>query len=317
MSDNVNALLTCVGRKSYLVGMFERSERLGTLVAVDSDAAATVQYHAPHFRAVPAVIDDADAYVAALLELCEEFDIDCILPQNDLDLVQLADARGRFRDAGVEVAGAPAEVARSVRDKLEMAKWMDEQGLPYPDTWLPSQVPPETFNFIVKSRSGQGGAGFTPSPTRQSLGDLDEDAYVAQQKITGVEYNLDILRSRGGEVVSVVPKRKIEMRWGATHKAESVEAPELVELGVEVGRATGHVGSIDVDVMVSEKTGEMWVIDINPRVGGGYPFTTHFCEDFTDALLAVCAGEEPDPFLGEYRRGVRVDREFRYFETRA
>lgn len=314
MTTEANILLTCVGRKSYLVGIFERSERLGTLVAVDSDEEATIQFHAPHFHTVPQVVSDPQAYADALLELCEDYDIDCVVPQNDLDLVELADARERFRASGVEVTGAPPETARAVRDKIAMADWAAEHDLNYPQTWRPSEVPDDALPVIVKSRRGQGSAALDEIEDPEVLARLDGDEVVAQRMLPGAEYNLDILARRDGRVVSVVPKKKLEMRYGATHKARSVDDPELVELGVKVGAAVGHVGAIDVDVMVDE-AGRRHVIDINPRVGGGFPFTSIYCPEYVDALLAVAAGDAPTPFLGEYEANRRVDREFRYFET--
>jgi carbamoyl-phosphate synthase large subunit len=305
--------LTCVGRKSYLVDIFGQSDRLGTLVAVDSDPEANIQFHAPHFATVPQVVSEPEAYAEALLELCETHDIDCIIPQNDLDLVALADVREDFRRQGVEITGAGPEVARAVRDKLQMADWMADQGLAYPKTWRPDETPSDAFPVIVKSRFGQGSAGLQTVDDRAELAGLDGDEVVAQQMAPGTEYNLDILCRRDGEVVSVVPKEKLEMRYGSTHKAESVDRPDLVELGVEVGEAVGHVGAIDVDVMVGADD-TLQVIDINPRVGGGFPFTSFFCPAYVDALLAIAGGESPEPFLGDYEAGRRVDREFRYFE---
>ena len=314
MSRAVNVLLTCVGRKSYLVGILENSSRLGTLVAVDSDQDATIQYHAPRFEVVPKVVSDPDAYLDALLDLCERRSIDCVIPQNDLDLVELADARDRFTKRGILLAGASSDVTRAVRDKLRMVDWMEEHDLPYPKTWKASEAPAEELPAIVKSRLGQGSARLERASEPSDLEGLDDREVVVQRMVDGTEYNLDILRTKEGRVVSVVPKRKLEMRWGATHKAESIDSDELIDLGIRVGQATGHVGSIDVDVMISERTGESWVIDINPRVGGGFPFTSHFCPEYVDALLAICGGEEPAAFLGDYRPDVRVDREFRYFE---
>jgi len=315
MQSAVDVALTCVGRKSYLVGIFEQSNRLGTLAAVDANPEANIQFYADEFRVVPPVVDEPEAYVDSLVEFCEELDLDCIVPQNDLDLIVVAEARERFREHGIEVAGAPAPVTRAVGDKREMVEWMERHGLAYPRTWSPSEVPDSALPVVVKARRGQGAARFDTVRDPERLEELDPEQMVAQSQIDGIEYNLDILRSAAGEVVSVVPKRKLEMRNGATDKARSVEAPDLLELGCRIGRATEHVGSIDVDVMVDPETERAWVIDINPRVGGGFPYTSRYAPRYVDALLAICNGENPEPFVGEYRRGVRIDREFRYFEV--
>lgn len=315
MQPQVDIVVTCAGRKSYLVEIFGRSDRMGTLAAVDADPDATIQYHAPEFRLVPPVVSEPEAYIDSLVEIGDELDIDCIVPQNDLDLVAIAEARNEFLEHGIRVAGAPASVTRAVGDKLHMADWMERHDLPYPQTWRPSKTPEQALPVVVKARRGQGSARLEKVDQRRKLEGLDPKQVVAQPMVEGTEYNLDILRTSEGEIVSVVPKEKLEMRNGATNKARSVDSSELVELGRKIGRATEHVGSIDVDVMVEAETGRTWVLDINPRIGGGFPYTNRYCSRYVDALLAICAGEAPDPFIGEYRPGVRVDREFRYFEV--
>ncbi len=304
-------LLTCVGRKSYLVPIFESSAHLGQLVAVDADPDAAIRYHVDHFHAAPPVVTEPEAYIERLLELARSHHVDWIIPQNDLDVIELAEARPRFRAHDIEVAGADAETVRIVEDKYQCRQWMEKHDLPYPTTWAGGELETHDGSVVVKPRYGHGSKGVEVRK-EGDVSDLEGTDYVVQPELRGAEYNLDILRAPRGGVLSVVPKRKLEMRWGATHMARSVEAPELVELGVAIGEAVGHVGSIDVDVM-ADRSGENYqVIDINPRVGGGFPFTYHVCPRYVETLVDVCRGQSVESFLGDYESGVRIHREFEY-----
>ena len=307
----VNVLLTFAGEKSYLVEVFESSPRLGRLVAVDADARAAIAGFVPEFRAVPPVAE-GEAYVDALAELCLELEIHLLLPQNDLDLEILANARDRFEAIGTQVAGASPEILRTVCDKLGVGSWLAGFDLAYPRTVAGSDPSSRTLGLpvIVKPRHGQSSEGLQLCSGPDDLTALPDDM-VIQERLEGPEYHLDILRSER-EVVAVIPKRKLAMRWGSTHRAMAVDSPELVDLGKRLGEAVAHVGSIDVDVIDTDR-GPV-VLDINPRIGGGFPFTSLFCPGYVDSLLAIGRGDLPAPFLGRYRSGYRASRELRFFE---
>ena len=60
-----------------------------------------------------------------------------------------------------------------------------------------------------------------------------------------------------------------------------------------LGDAIGHLGPIDVDVML---TGDgPVVLDINARTGGGFPFTASFCPQYVDAILQIALGGSHGP----------------------
>lgn len=310
-----NALLTFVGRKGAIWRIVGRAARAGVILGVDADPNAAASLAMQPFRTVPP-ITDRTAYARALLALCDEFHIDCIIPMNDMDLSVLSAGRPAFEAAGVRVLTVPDKIIVRTQDKLFAASWLRENGFSTPRTIAAADAvddPSLRFPAITKLRSGQGSGGLGLIRTPDELADLPSDA-VVQDWIDGEEFHLDILRTGEGTVVAVVPKRKLEMQGGSTVRAVSVDDPELIDLGVKLGRALEHVGSVDVDVM--RKDGVDFVLDVNPRLGGGFPFTSIFCPAYVEALLACGAGEGVKPFLGEYRKGVLAYRDFEYLEVR-
>ena len=81
------------------------------------------------------------------------------------------------------------------------------------------------------------------------------------------------------------------MRAGETDKAITVESPELIELGMRIGARLKHIGNLDCDVFVSESG--IYVLEMNPRFGGGYPFSHFAGADLPSTLLAWLEGKEP------------------------
>lgn len=66
-------------------------------------------------------------------------------------------------------------------------------------------------------------------------------------------------------------------------------------------------GSIDVDFR-ENAAGEPMVIDVNPRMGGGYPFTHRAGADMPSALVRSAAGLEHLPELLDYEYDLTTAR---------
>lgn len=309
MSERVNVVLTFAGRKAYLCDLLRAGRGCGTLIALDADPLATVQLTADEFRLVPRV-DREDAYVRALEAAAREHGPAVVLPLNDMDLRVLARNRASLAAVGLRVLGSTSEpVAAVVADKLAMVEWLQAQGLAAPPT---RDVPPGSEvgaegREVLKARYGQGGEGlaFLEPGRRAAPSTLPR---VRQPWLEGEEYHLDVLVSGHGRLLAQVAKRKLLMKWGSTDKAVSVVEPSLLAVGEALAASRAFVGSIDVDVLRSPDG--LVILDINPRLGGGFPFTALLQPSYVDLLLAVGRGEEPAPRLGEYEADVVGHRDF-------
>ena len=63
-------------------------------------------------------------------------------------------------------------------------------------------------------------------------------------------------------------------------------------VGGKLGERLGHVGCLDCDVFVSPNSPPV-VIDLNPRIGGGLPFSHMAGANLATALVAWRQGEIP------------------------
>ena len=130
-----------------------------------------------------------------------------------------------------------------------------------------------------------------------------ECCLIAQEKVTGTEYGLDIVNDLAGRHVTTFVKRKLAMRAGETDKAVTVSHPALEAVGRRIGEALRHIGNLDCDVFVDGE--RFWVLELNPRFGGGYPFTHRAGANLPAALIAWAQGETVDPALAEHAGGCR------------
>ena len=107
---------------------------------------------------------------------------------------------------------------------------------------------------------------------KKKLSHLENKKILIQKFIKGTEYNLDILNDLSGKFVSCCIKKKILMRAGETDKCEVVHNKYIENFSKKISKSLMHIGNLDCDLIIS-KNKKIFLIDLNPRFGGGYPFT--------------------------------------------
>ncbi|HHX65024.1 MAG TPA: ATP-grasp domain-containing protein, partial [Chloroflexi bacterium] len=125
---------------------------------------------------------------------------------------------------------------------------------------------------------------------------------IIQQCLSGDEYGLDVVNDLDGNHVCTFVKRKLAMRGGETDRAITVRHHALEALGERLGRALGHIGNLDCDVFMHGD--QPVVLELNPRFGGGYPFSHIAGANLPAALVAWANGLDVDPLWFDIKPGV-------------
>jgi carbamoyl-phosphate synthase large subunit len=324
----MNVLLTCAGRRNYLVRFFREALRgRGQVLACDCSADAPALGEADQALVVPRL--DAPDYFDALLSLCRRHAVRLIVSVNDLELDGLARHAGRFRAAGTIPVVAAPPVLDLCQDKWAAFRWLRQIDLPTPNTYLSLADARAAlargairFPLVLKPRRGTNSIGVEPVENERELElahewgqmrlrrtilaevsriDPDND-FIIQEWLAGQEYGLDVVNDLDGRHVCTLARRKLVMRAGNTDRAETVAEPALERLGEVLGRRLGHPGSLDADVLATDRGHR--VLDLNPRFGGGYAFSHLAGANIPAALLAWADGKEPDPSWLRARPGV-------------
>ena len=134
-----------------------------------------------------------------------------------------------------------------------------------------------------------------------SKNELDA-AILIQQKLNGPEYGMDIVNNLDQEYFTTVVRKKLSMRAGETDKAISVIDQSFLDIGAKIAANLKHIGNLDCDVF--EHNGELYVLELNPRFGGGYPFSHEAGMNTIQAYLAWLSNEKLDITFNQYQDGL-------------
>jgi carbamoyl-phosphate synthase large subunit len=324
-AEGTTILLCSAGRRPYLVRWFqealERNGVPGRVVVADSDPYSPAAAAADAFVCSPRLADPG--YEEWLRALLQRLDVTLALSVNDFELSTWSELDPA--PEALMVLGRAQQCL--VEDKAATAAAATAAGISTPRTWLGSEFldgsagAPEG-RFVIKSRCGSGSLGLRFAEDHDVPGAIlaasvqvldrrgehisraEEAAehIVVQELVEGIEFGVDVLADFDRRYVGSLARRKLAMRNGETERAETADPTPFRDMGRMLCELTGHRGVIDTDVIVDPE-GRPWLIDVNPRFGGGYPFSHMAGAHAPAAVVAWALGHAVDP------RWLRADPE--------
>lgn len=308
-----NIIITNVGRRGYLVEYIKEIESFtGKVFVSDCDATASGLYGNNDGRFIlPRPVDNEELYVQELTKLCKEQQIGIVIPVIDPEIFILSRYRAQMLAEGINVIVSDKRVLDICYDKLQMNTFLSANGFLVAQTYtdldsFTKAYGEGTIHFpvIVKPVYGSGSVETNIVDNLDKVKSLFHDGLMVQEVLKGTEYGCDVFNTFEEKPVRCVVKRKISMRSGETDKSVTVDNKKLQQVGIELGRKLGHIGNLDFDVFDTEAG--PFIIDINPRFGGGYPATHAAGCNHLDLLIRMCNGENITPDFDSYTKNLLV-----------
>lgn len=294
----MNILFTSVGRRTYLVEYFKNAlKNDGKVYVANSDANSPAFLVADESVVSPLIYDKN--YIPFLLEFCKKNNINAIISLFDIDLPILSKNKDLFKQNGITVVVSDEQVLEICNDKYKTYQFLTENGFNAPKTFIDVievknklQVNIIEFPLILKPRWGMGSIGIYKADNLEELevfykklsreifntylkyeSSIDvEHAILIQEMIDGQEYGLDIINDLECNYQNTIVKKKVAMRSGETDCAETVDSPEIKQIGERLSKTIKHIANLDCDIFVTEDN-TIYVLEMNARFGGGYPFS--------------------------------------------
>jgi len=285
----------------------------GVVIGTNSEAFTPGMLACDKSFVVPSITDED--YISTLLDISIKENVSMIVSLFDIDLPYLALAKDLFAEHGITVAISSEKVIDISNDKWKTYNFLKENNIDTPLTFVrlnDALVALEDNNLryplFIKPRWGMGSIGIYKVDDKEELlffykyiqkqiqesylskmsTSLDE-AVLVQEFIAGKEYGIDVLNDLNEKYIMSVSKEKLSMRSGETDAAIVVGIPALDELSMKISEELKHVGNLDVDVLFDGE--KYYVLELNARFGGGYPFTYLAGADFPDMLIKMLKNE--------------------------
>ena len=306
----MNILLTSVGRRSYMVDYFKEALQSvgGKVYAANSEQNSPALYTADEYVISPLIYDEK--YESFILNYCLKNDISVLISLFDIELPKLSTLKDKFKKNGILIIVGDSWLTEMANDKWQTFQFLKANNFLTKDVYLnlpdcKTALKNKLLDFpvFVKPRWGMGSIAVYKAYSIEELdfyfnavkkvitnsylkfeSALDfENSVIIQPAFLGFEYGLDIINDLNGDYQTTIVKRKIAMRSGETDAATTVFEPILEQLGKEISNLTKHPANMDVDVFFDGT--EAYVLELNPRFGGGYPFSHMAGVNLPEAII--------------------------------
>ena len=323
----MNVLLTSVGRRAYMVKYFiEALSGEGQVHVCNSDNKSIAFKYADKKVISPLIYDEN--YIPFLIEYCEKNRIDIIISLFDIDLLMLAKHKKEFLEIGTKVIVSDPEVIEICNDKWMTYEFLIKNGFNAPKSFLSIDEVIEhiqdgglSYPIVVKPRYGCGSISIAIAYDEEDLiyltkkankeisssylkyeSTATEEKIIYQECLNGQEYGADIINNLNGETQNVIVRKKIAMRSGETDIAELVDEPFVRDELTRLGAITKHIANMDCDVFLVE--GKPYILEMNARFGGGYPFSHMGGCNLPQAIVNWVEGKEVSKKLISAKTGI-------------
>ncbi len=296
-TKKINILFTSAGRRTYLINYFKEifDGSRGEVHAGNSKYSVALNI-ADKNVITPEIYDKKFIYF--LIDYCKKNHIGLIIPLFDIDLPVLAMNKAKFEKENIYVLVSDHNITQICNDKWKTYNFLLDNGFKSPATYIDKdKVIADLANglikfpLMIKPRWGMGSIGIEMVDNLKELeviynklkrnifdtylsfeSSIDkENCLIIQEKIFATEYGLDIINDLEKNYITTFVKKKLSMRSGETDHAITVDNPVLRNIGKKISNSLKHIGPLDVDCFGTEKN--IFVLELNCRFGGGYPFS--------------------------------------------
>lgn len=313
---HMNILLLPTGKRSYLIEFFQKAlGGRGEIHASNTELSPALFAADKYFLTPPMHTSD---YKDVILQYCIENAINAVIPLSDLNLSALSRAKSEFRKHGITIIVAEPEIIDICNDKWQTYLYMKSKDINTPETFLTKHAflqsvskGKSNYPVIVKPRFGVGTLGvfeaeneaeidlyfmvseklLRKSYLKYFIPDGLERPIILQEKIAGQEYTIDVINDLHGNYKTTFIKNKLGALNGEANPVVFEDVACIQEIGRQIGETIKHVGVCNVDCMYTEE--RVFVLDLNPRFGGCYPYSQLAGADIPHAIVSWMQDEEP------------------------
>ena len=323
----MNVLITSVGRRAYMIKFFKEILAGGEVHVCNSDDKTVAFRYADKAVVSPLIYDEN--YIPFILDYCRNNNIGMVISLFDIDLLMLARAKKEFEAIGTTLVVSDEAVIEICNDKWKTYEFLRDNGFKTPCTYIDEKEVVEcidrgniSFPIVVKPRFGCGSIGIEIAENMEELrfyasklkrliektylkyeSAACKDIVIFQECIDGQEYGADVMNDLDGNYRALCIRKKLAMRAGETDIAEIVDNAAISETCKRLSTALGHIGNLDTDLFV--KGDDVYVLELNARFGGGYPFSHAAGVNMLKALVMWKNKETVPDSLLQAKVGIR------------
>lgn len=203
-----------------------------------------------------------------LVRIFNEFNINIAIPMMDEATVVLSRMKEKLNfNKKTLLLVSKHELCHNLFNKRASSAWFNK---------LDILTPEKHENVFPKIIKGIYGFGSRDNMTINNQSELDlffsgknRGEYIIQPFIRGTEYTVDSYVGLDGCIKAIVPRIRVEVRSGEVSVSVTNKNEKVIELTRKILGISAFVGPICLQFIEEKVTKNLYIIEVNPRFGGG------------------------------------------------
>lgn len=180
--------------------------------------------------------------------------------------------------------------------KKEFSKFCHSESLP-----IIPEAGAESFPFFVKPDTGSASIGAKKINSKLELKSINNpENFIFQEFIDGVEYTVDAYVLRDGRTWGLSPRVRLATSGGESVISSMLKDDEISDVCYSLISKLGLRGPITIQFIRRHSDSKLFLMEVNPRFGGGVPLSIEAGYNFPKTMLEEILGRQVSP-LGNTR----------------
>jgi len=166
------------------------------------------------------------------------------------------------------------DICKIMFNKREFANWMKSNSLPIPQTYSEDNI---FYPAIFKPIEGSASKGIIIAKSKEDIHeDIKAENYTIQKFVeNSAEYTVDCFVSEKQNILSIVPRIRLETVGGEVIRSMTIYDKKMIEISRLLIEKAKLTGPINIQFIKDLSTNELYVMEVNPRLGGGVVLSIH------------------------------------------
>lgn len=310
-------MLTAVGKRVQLVRCLKKDF---FVVGTDCSSLAPASGFCDLFYIVPQC-NDKD-YLNQIIELCQKYKIDVLLPLFEPEFVLLDSIRLKLQEIGTFLMLSHKNALEICNDKWKTYNFFVYNNIKAPKSVISIKDTENlientenlVFPLFIKPRVGMG------SVHTYKVNDIEELNFyskniknpIIQEFIEGTEYTIDCICDQNERVVSIVPRERIEVKSGEVSKSRTWMDESLIDISKIICEKLKCIGPITIQCIkyatkdsgiysTKDREAGFYFTEINSRIGGGVPLSIEAGVEYGKFFSLMALNQDILPTIGQFK----------------
>jgi carbamoyl-phosphate synthase large subunit len=291
----IRAIREGIGRPVRIIGL--AYENLEPGIYMDGICNKTYQISYP--------VAGAEVLFNIIKGIHEKENIDVIIPNFDAELYNFITIAPRLKLLGIH-SFLPGLEMLNARDKSNLYAFGQKHGLFVPKDKVIQSTDElssieEEFGYplVVKGKYYEAVVCYNPDQAQKAFYKISAKwglPIIVQQFVKGTEINIAALGDGEGNVISVIPMRKLYITdKGKAWAGITLEDESLIDLATKFIKVTKWRGGFELEIMRTAKD-ELYIMEINPRFPAWIYLSAGAGQNQPTSLVKMALGEKVEPF---------------------